>query len=609
MRRRVFLLVLFLFSLAWVFYYHSRQAPARALALRAGTAPPGEGAEAALAAARPDGAPSQAAILLLARDQPAAAAAAALESAGVSFAVTRDAAAAVRHPLVLIPFSEAPVELTPERLKLFGEFVSRGGTLVVQAPLGDPWAPLTGLARAAAGRERRRVVFPDAGGPALLRVIPLAAAASEAPWTRALETRPALGAEVLARFDTGEPAVLRRPSGRGAVYTLGVDLRDGVLRPHAGRSFDAGRASQGLEPGADAWGLLLLGWYQAASPVWARLRAAPGDAAVVLALSHGVETMADASAAVALSSAEVAMGARSTWFLRAGPSEDADEAQALDPRVIALARQLAAAGHEIGSHAVLHAVDFEALPESPEAAAPEAYRPGVTVDRHAQDADIRSEAAVSRARLERFSGRGSVLGFRAPGLAYPSGLASALEKGGYLYDSSVSGRDSLSVRPFFLPEGRAFERESGVVELPAAFEDERDEERPDGAAVDAALEQGVGLEATVVWALRPSAKGAVGALRRALAGKPRGTSVMRLVDAARFWRARGRARFSLEPAGQAWRLTVDLPEGAPALSFELSRAAASCSSSSSAVKASCAGKLVTITAEGPAAAEVTLFLQ
>ena len=622
MRRKIFLLVIFGLSLLWVFYHHHRQAPARARALRgsarssaAGGSEFGDGGGdggdgAASVFSRPEASRSEAAVLLLAPDQPSAAAAAALGSAGIPFTITRDLTAALRRPFVLIPFSETPVELTPALRARFDAFARAGGTLVMQAPVGDPWALLTGLAHAAASRERRAIAFGahSAAAPELTR-IPLAARGSEAPWTRALETRRALGGEIVARYDTGEPAVLLRRLGAGKVYTLGVDLRDVVMRPHAGKSFDAGRVAQGLEPAADAWSLLLLRWYQEAWPAWVRLRAVPGSASVVLALSHGVETESDVVQGVAISSVEAALGARSTWFFRTGASDEPDEAQILDPRVIALARALAAAGQEIGSHAVLHAEDFEALPESPESAAVDAYRPGLTVDSHAQGADIKSEAAVSRARLERVVGRGAVLGLRTPGLSYPTGLADALDKAGYLYDSSLPQHDCLSARPFLLPLGRGFERETPIVELPVAFEDERDTLRPDGAAVAAALASGAAYEATVVWALRPSATGAAGALRRALSGKPRDAAVMRLGDVARFWRARAAARFYMEQAGQGWRLTLDLPEGAPALSFELSREISSCSSSSPSLTVTCEGKRVTVRAAGRISGEAWLWLR
>ena len=63
------------------------------------------------------------------------------------------------------------------------------------------------------------------------------------------------GAEAIADFpDSKEVAIVRRPLGAGAVYTIGVDLRDMVVRPQAERHFDAGRAAlNGFEPAADVW--------------------------------------------------------------------------------------------------------------------------------------------------------------------------------------------------------------------------------------------------------------------------------------------------------------------------------------------------------------------
>jgi hypothetical protein len=598
---------LFLFSFAWIAFYHSRIRPARPAVLE--EPDPARVHAKALELRREHGdAPVEAAaVLLLADDQWASAAAAALSSAGVPFTITTDADEALRHPLVVIPFAETEVPLTRARQALFEAFVKRGGTLVVQAPAGDPWAPLTGLLHPDAGRRRRLVDFEPGVMPAGLERSRLAGRWGDAPLTRGLQTRPALGAEAAAAFDDGAAAVLRRRLGAGVVYTLGVDLRDAVLRPRAGRGFDGGLVDQGLNADADSWAYLLLRWYQAAQPRWARLRAVPGGSDVVLGVSHSVETTQDAAAAVAVSSVETNAGVRATWFFRAGGDGEQDEASALDQGVVSLARGLAAQGQEIGSHAVLHAFDFESL--RPTAAARGPYRPTVTVDGHAEDADAADEAAVSRARLERFLGAGAVEGFRAPLLGYPATLSTALEDAGYSYDSSLPTRLCQSSRPFFLPVDRGMWAESPVVELPPAFEDETDAYRPDGAKVDQALSAGSAFEATVIWALRPSAKGAAGALLRALNGRPAGTRVMTLREAARFWRARSKARFSLKPSGSRYRLSLSLPRGAPELSFELFRPVASCRSETAAITVSCDGGLLTVTAGGPASGEILLRLR
>ena len=111
-------------------------------------------------ASRPDLPEGHAAVLLLTPDQKAAAAASALESAGVPFTITRDPQAAARHRLIIIPFGEASLPLTRPMLERMRRFLGSGGILVVQAPSSkDPWAELTGLARSEASQQRRKIVF------------------------------------------------------------------------------------------------------------------------------------------------------------------------------------------------------------------------------------------------------------------------------------------------------------------------------------------------------------------------------------------------------------------------------------------------------------------
>lgn len=75
---------------------------------------------------------------------------------------------------------------------------------------------------------------------------------------------------------------------------------------------------------------------------------------------------------------------------------------------------VAAAGHEVASHSVSHAMGFASLP----------------------DAALRDELETSRARLEDASGE-RVVGFRAPNWDFDLRAARALASAGYAYDASA----------------------------------------------------------------------------------------------------------------------------------------------------------------------------
>ncbi len=72
--------------------------------------------------------------------------------------------------------------------------------------------------------------------------------------------------EVLAHFDDGTAAVLRKKLGTGTSYLFGLSLQDVVLRNQINRDYDAERHYvNAFEPGSDVWMLMLRAWYESAA--------------------------------------------------------------------------------------------------------------------------------------------------------------------------------------------------------------------------------------------------------------------------------------------------------------------------------------------------------
>lgn len=576
-----------------------------------------------LVRSRPDLAPGQAAVLLLGESQQAFPAARVLEAAGLSFTVTRDRAAALRHRLVLIPLDDQPLRLPPAELDSLRGYVSDGGILVLQMPAAGLWPELTGLARATASQSRRRIALrglADAGWAWSERTeeleIPLASAkVRQGPWTAALFPAPGSGAEVLADFkDTGEPALTRRRLGAGAVYVLGVHLRDLTVRPQAGRAFDAARSRlNGYEPAADVWPLILRGWYERTQPFWLRLRTLPGRAEGVFLLSHDFGPDADTAQAEGFASLESSRGAKATWFFQTSVKADDPASRFFDARQRQLVRDLAAAGHELGSLTVAFPPDLERLPLGEEIPDPRDYRPDVDVRGFTRGGTLLGELGVSKILLDKALSPGSVAGFRAPFFSYPQALDLALARAGYAYDSSLSANSVLTHLPFRLVASRAMTRETDLVELPVTFADP-------GKGGPALTAQAVLETARLVrqrggwnvWSLPPDGKpGRLELLREVLKGLPRETELMTMARAARFWLARSKARFSFQPGSgpKDWTLALDLPAGSPALSFEASAPLASCASSAPTVKVSCSERILVVDAPPGSRAEIRIKLR
>jgi hypothetical protein len=572
---------------------------------------------------RPDLSPSQAAVLLLGKSQQAFPAARVLEAAGLSFTVTRDRAAALRRRLVFIPLDDQPLRLPPSDMDSLRDYVSGGGVLVLQMPAADLWPELTGLSRAAASQSRRLIALRGPADPGWAWAerteeleLPLASAkVRKGPWSAALFPAPGQGAEILADFkDTGEPALTRRRLGGGAVYVLGAHLRDLSVRPQAGRGFDAARSSvNGYEPAADVWPLLFRAWSEQAGPFWLRLRTVPGRGRGVFLLSHDFGPGADAAQAGEFAALESSRGVKATWFFQTSVKADDPANQFFDARQRQLARDLAFAGHELGSLSVCFPPDLEALPVGEKVPDPKDYRPDVDVRGFTRQGSLLGELGVSKALLEKTLSPGSVSGFRSPFFSYPQSLDLALARAGYAYDSSLSANSVMTHLPFRLVASRAMVRETDLVELPVTFAQPRPEEPPLTAQ---ALLATAGLISRhggwSVWSLKPDGKpGRLELLREVLDGLPRETELMTMARAARFWLARSRARFSFAPGRGAkeWVVSLDLPAGSPALSFQASGPLASCACAEPDVRVSCSENVLVVDAPPKSRAEIRLRLR
>lgn len=551
--------------------------------------------------------PDAVAVVLLAPDQDAFAAARVLRSAGVPFTVTRDLDAALRHRMVFVPGGEKAIHLTTEQRVSLRVFVNAGGTLIVQSAGLPVWPELTGVAVSAPSRGRRLIDFrprADAGFRDLtspgLRTVRLASdSVSEGIWTAGLTPRRG-AADVLAVFPgTKEGAILRRRIGEGRVYLLGFDLRDVFVRPQTARSFDASPAgADAPAPGADAWPLLFRAWYESVTPVWARLRSLPGETSGLLLLSHSIESGDSPAGARQTAVWESSRGVASTWFIQTNESDAGQPGPLYGASIAALVRDISANGHELAAHTVSLPPDFAALPFGTGLERRSDYRPE-TVNGRLWDATVMGEIRVPKRVLERDVDGAIIAGFKSPGSAYPEILDEALAASGYSWDSSLSLREVQSYRPFLLTRRRTMLAESRVVELPTAFSDERPLKGPPPEAPDIlrALNAASAEEGVLAWHSRPTERNRdleASVLERL----PPGTAVWTLGRAARWWAAREGTRLRLggRQADGSRVLDLSLPPEADGadLSVEFSSTPVSCDSTTPGVEIRCAGALLTV---------------
>src|SRR5262249_51612823 len=123
------------------------------------------------------------------------------------------------------------------------------------------------------------------------RAIPLGGEGDEFLHTFPMTLDPgAASASVLATFNDGAPAIVKNVVGSGAVYTLGVDYRDVVVRNQLGHSIDAARGYINLfEPATDVWMLMLRDIYDARVRFGVRIASAPDGLRAPVLFSHDID--------------------------------------------------------------------------------------------------------------------------------------------------------------------------------------------------------------------------------------------------------------------------------------------------------------------------------
>ncbi|HUJ41933.1 MAG TPA: hypothetical protein VLW54_15430, partial [Candidatus Acidoferrales bacterium] len=224
-------------------------------------------------AAYPERFAMQVAVLQTATDEPLLPAIHALSEMGIPFFVTRKLEAALGHRLILIypridagTFSAAEVEKIRRH-------VEQGGSVYAQWAAEGPAEAVFGFRQAVASKRRHAVRFARGAGPVLryldrpeeLEIRLGSERFPEIYWTQGY-TPDATGA-VLARFEDGAAALVRKQIGSGTAYLSGVSLLESVLRSQANRHYEAFRHYvNAFEPGGDVWLLLLRAWYETREP-------------------------------------------------------------------------------------------------------------------------------------------------------------------------------------------------------------------------------------------------------------------------------------------------------------------------------------------------------
>jgi hypothetical protein len=504
----------------------------------------------------------------------------ALREMGIPFFVTRDLDQALRHPLVIVYPSAGGRTFIGEQVHNLNLHVSNGGSLLSFNVLAGALKPIFGFRDPVPSRRRHGVIFNAISDPLEQylnrpeeREVQLGSAKyDEIFWTNGYTSDGT--SDVLAHFDDGSAAVLRKKLGAGTAYLFGLSLQDVVLRNQVDHDYDAERHyANAFEPGADVWMLMLRAWYESTQPGAVRLSAIPEAKKSVLLLSHDVDWENSFDPALDFAAMEDRHHVKSTFFIQTKYVSDANSLSFFFGRDLADLKQIQSRGFSNGSHSVNHSRGFNKFELGTGTETFPTYQPRGTGFDSATGADVFGEIRVSKQLLDgELPGQQTVF-FRAGHLRVPPTMPEALQRCGYLFDSSFTAPDVLTNFPYALPLGLSFEEDSGIFEFPLTFEDEAaprlDLRVTNMVEVIRANAENEAINVILIHTNEAHYK--LNAEEDLLNQLPAGVTPTDAVSFARFWYAREHLKWSTAPAktGQGIRLTVTTVDPVAGLTFQL----------------------------------------
>lgn len=500
---------------------------------------------------------------------------------GIPFFVTFDLDTALKHSLVFIYPEVDSDTFSADETEKIRNFLQAGGTIFAQHVITSSLGPLFGFQGIQRRKSRHWVTF-DPGKVPLLkyldrpeeRRVPLAGEnVAESFATSGYDSDGS--SQVLARFEDGTAALLRKSVGRGTAYLSGVGYDDVVIRAQCNRHYDAFRAYVNtFEPGGDVWMLILRAWYENFSSGAVRLATMPRGQRSVVMLSHDIDWSYSVPKCLAFAEMEQRHHVRSTFFMQTKYVSDANGRAFFLGANLDVLRQLVAMGFDVESHTVIHSRQFNHFVYGSGHETYANYRPRSLSLTEAINGTVLGEVRVSKELLDGAIPGHHTIFFRAGHLRFPTPLAQALVNCSYEFDSSFTAPDVMSNFPYRLTYDRDFEHESPLYEFPVTIEDEDEPPLPQriGQALEV-IRANAGNGAATVILIHTNDEAKVRAEETLLDGLPPDISAEDMTDFARFWRARDRLRWEVLPGAGAnlETLKVETSDPLSGLTLEFAR--------------------------------------
>ena len=287
-------------------------------------------------------------------------------------------------------------------------------------------------------------------------------------------------ADIMARFDDGTNAVIRRPLGKGTVYLFGYLWRDVVQRAQLNKDFEAQRInSNAFEPSADMTSLFIRSAYTKSRRVSVWKFTIPAGYESLIIPTHDCDSRTAYDSMFYMSEYERDLKLKAHYFLTVHYFRDSPYLSAFyDDITKQKSRLLLLDGHTVGSHSICHYPDFSVTDRFPltivtreEYAATTHHTNDGSANGLSTGGSTWAEVVLSKQIIEEDHGN-HVRSFRTGHLCMNNNIPEAEQMGGYDFASCFAAGDVLSQFPYRERLGRSWDGDfNGVLEMPLHISD------------------------------------------------------------------------------------------------------------------------------------------
>lgn len=402
-----------------------------------------------------------------------------LTLAGIPFDTTSNLGVALSYPVVLTGSRIQPGAFASSELFSIENYINNGGVLITSTLREPQIYNLAGVSASTSSSELYAIKWDTASNPSYFDLM-----------DDSLEVTVSLGRQVdgpnfptkfytlstgtaLAHYEDGTVAMVKNTFGAGAVYSMGPDFRDIVIRNLINQDVNAHRTySNGFEPTTDVFAFVIRNIIRKHISNTVYKYTAPNNYSSVVMITHDVDSRTSYDTLANFAILENFRGIKAQYNLTTNyvpNSWISDLYIGTVPQV----EFLQSKGHAIASHSVGHFPDFAnstIFPFGTLGNDSSNYHPfynGIST----LNGTILGEVEVSKKLIDN-DFNVDVKSWRSGHLCYPDSLILALEAVGYEFNSTYSANDVLTGFPYYANRTQSFSSaQSKILEIPMTISD------------------------------------------------------------------------------------------------------------------------------------------